>query len=178
MPAPLHINLNLEEDRTLRELSYADGVPERVKQRASALRLNAAGWTVNQIAHHLDWAPQTVRDTIHRWQAGGLGELWEASGRGRHRRWSDDDWHALAQWVKEPRRYSAAQLSHKLATERQVELGKEQVRRILKKKLHLETNTVQSPGRDDSGALSSQAARLGNAQALGTLGRNLPQVPG
>jgi transposase len=144
MPAPLQISLNAEEDRTLRELSYANGVPERVKQRASALRLNASGWKVEQIAGHLDWAPQTVRETIRRWQAGGLGGLWEASGRGRQRRWSEDDWQAIAQWVKEPRRYSAAQLSHKLATERQVELGKEQIRRLLKKKLQLETDTAQS----------------------------------
>ena len=145
MPAPLQISLSAEEERTLRELNYADGVPERVKQRASALRLNAAGWKVNQIARHLDWAPQTVRETIHRWQAGGLGGLWEATGRGRHRRWTLEDWQALAQWVEEPRRYSAAQLSRKLAIERQVELGKEQVRRILKKKLHLETNPAKSP---------------------------------
>jgi hypothetical protein len=34
-----------------------------------------------------------------------------------------------------PRRYSARQLSYKLATERKVNLGAEQVRRILKKKL-------------------------------------------
>src|SRR4028118_1918358 len=105
MPAPVQIKLNLEEDRTLRELSYADGVPERVKQRASALRLNAAGWTVHQVAQHLDWAPQTVRETIHRWQAGGLGQLWEASGRGRHRRWSGDGWQAVAQWGQGEGRY-------------------------------------------------------------------------
>ncbi|MEP0915138.1 hypothetical protein NDI45_30205 [Leptolyngbya sp. GB1-A1] len=54
MPAALQICLTAEEDRPLRELSYADGVPERVKQRASALRLNAAGWRTNQIAQHLD----------------------------------------------------------------------------------------------------------------------------
>lgn len=86
-----------------------------------------------QIAVHLDWAEQTVRETIRRWQTGGLGGLWEADGRGRHRRWSEEDWQALAQWTQESRRYSAAQLAAKLATERQVQLGKEQVRRILKK---------------------------------------------
>jgi DNA-binding NarL/FixJ family response regulator len=68
MPTPLKISLDEEADRTLRELSYAEGVPRRVKQRASALRLNASGWTVAQIAAHLDWGEQTVRETIHRWQ--------------------------------------------------------------------------------------------------------------
>ncbi|MBI4779683.1 MAG: helix-turn-helix domain-containing protein, partial [Oscillatoriophycideae cyanobacterium NC_groundwater_1537_Pr4_S-0.65um_50_18] len=73
MPAPLTISLTEEEDHTLRELSYANGVPGRIKQRASALRLNASGWKVQQIAEHLEWAPQTVRETLHRWQEGGLG---------------------------------------------------------------------------------------------------------
>jgi|GEM_PF-715393 len=176
MPAPLKISLTAAEDRSLRELSYASGVPQRVKQRANALRLNAAGWTVNQIACHLDWAPQTVRETIHRWQAGGLGGLWEAAGRGRHRSWSQEDWQALAQWVNEPRRYSAAQLSRKLAQERQVELGKEQVRRILKKKLQLETDSAKPSDSEDDGSLSSQANRLGDAQVVGTVGYHLPQV--
>jgi len=98
----------------------------------------------NTLAVHLDWAPQTVRETIHRWHNKGLGGLWEADGRGRHRRWDEADWQALEQWVNEPRRYSAAQLSRKLAQERQVELGKEQVRRMLKKKLHLEADSVKS----------------------------------
>lgn len=144
MPAPTHVTLNEEEDRTLRELSHADGVPTRTRQRATAVRLNANHWTVPQIARYLDWHEHTVRATLQRWQTQGLGGLWEAPGRGRQRRWSEEDWQALEQWVQETRRYSAAQLSHKLATERQVALGKEQVRRILKKKLPLETNTAKS----------------------------------
>jgi transposase len=176
MPAPLKIVLSEEEDRTLRELSYANGVPQRVKQRATALRLNAAGWRVPQIAVHLDWAEQTVRETIRRWQTGGLGGLWEADGRGRHRTWSEEDGQALAQWTQEPRRYSAAQLAGKLATERQVQLGKEQVRRILKKKLHLEADQAKSPDGQAYEALSSEAERLGDAQGVGAVGCGLPKV--
>ncbi|MEB3188816.1 MAG: helix-turn-helix domain-containing protein, partial [Snowella sp.] len=77
MPAPLKISLTKEEEITLRELSYAKVVPQRVKQRATALRLNALGLSVAQIAEHMDWAPQTVREAIHRWQEGGLYGLWE-----------------------------------------------------------------------------------------------------
>ena len=44
MPAPLRIHLDFEQDRTLRELSSAEGVARRVKERAMALRLNAQGW--------------------------------------------------------------------------------------------------------------------------------------
>ena len=38
MPAPIRMVLNAEEDGTLLELSCADGVPHRTKQRATAIR--------------------------------------------------------------------------------------------------------------------------------------------
>ncbi|QDL12846.1 hypothetical protein DP113_34635 (plasmid) [Brasilonema octagenarum UFV-E1] len=103
MPAPLRITLTSEEDRTLKELSCAQRVPSRTKQRAiaygraslNALRLNAYGWNVPKIAQYLDWAEQTVRQTISRWHKHGLGGLWEAPGRGRTRRWNQADWQAL-----------------------------------------------------------------------------------
>ena len=60
--------------------------------------------------------------------------LWDAPRAGRNRRWSDEDWQVVEQAVQEPRRYSARQLSQKLLEIRQVQLGQEQVRRILKKK--------------------------------------------
>lgn len=110
-------------------------MPHRTRQRATALRLNGQGWKVPQIAKYQDLAEQTVRETLRRWQQYGLGGLWEQRGRGRHRRWSEEDWQVLQHWVDEPRRYSAKQLSHKLETERHIELGAEQVRRILKKKI-------------------------------------------
>lgn len=134
MPAALRIQLDSEEDRTLRELSSAKGIARRVKERAMALRLNAQGWNVTKIAQYLDWAEQTVRRTIHRWQQGGLGGLWEAAGRGKKASWQEADWQAMQQWMVENRRYSARQISQRLASEREIKLGQEQVRRILKKK--------------------------------------------
>lgn len=143
MPAPLKIKLTSEEDRTLLELSAADGVPRRTKYRAiaygraslNALRLNAQGYQVREIAKYLDWAEQTVRQTLHRWQESGLTGLWEAPGRGKTRRWTTQDWQAVEQWLTEERRYSARQISQKLASERNIVLGQEQVRRILKKRV-------------------------------------------
>jgi transposase len=134
VPAGLKITLTPEEDQTLKELELADRVPRRTKQRATALRLNSKGWKVKAIASYLKCASSTVRQTIHRWQDRGLRGLWEAQGRGRKATWSDEDWQAISTWLSEERSYSARQLSQKLATERQVRLGAEQMRRILLKK--------------------------------------------
>ena len=135
MPAPLKITLTREENKTLKELEVAQFVPRRTKQRATALRLNAAGWKVKAIANYLEWAESTVRQTIRRWNNQGLMGLWDAVGRGKKPRWTNKDWQAIEQWLSEPRSYSANQLSQKLAKERKVFLGAEQIRRILKKKI-------------------------------------------
>ncbi|WP_052672351.1 helix-turn-helix domain-containing protein [Aliterella atlantica] len=85
MPAAIRVMLSEEEDRTLKELSYAEGVSHRIKQRALAIRLNARGWNAPQIAQFLDWHEHSVRNTLERWNTLGLGGLWEQKGRGRKR---------------------------------------------------------------------------------------------
>lgn len=134
MPPPLKIGLNEEEDKTLYQLSVANGVPQRTKVRAMALRLNASGWTVARIAEHLQQAPQTVRQTIHRWQSLGLRGLWEAPGRGKKRHWQEADLKAVEQWLEEERSYTSWQLSEKLAKQRGVEITAKWLQRLLKKR--------------------------------------------
>lgn len=82
---------------------------------------------------YLDWHEHRVRSALQRWQEQGLGGLWSAKGRGRPSRLSESDWLAVEQWVAQPQRYSARQLSQKLRDERQVEIEAEQVWRHLKK---------------------------------------------
>lgn len=134
MPAGLKITLTKHEDKTLRELELANQIPRRTKQRASMLRLNSRGKTVKEIAVYLECADSTVRQTIHRWQDQGLAGLWEAPGRGKKATWTEEDWSAVEKWLSEDRSYSARQLSQRLANEKQIKLGAEQVRRILVKK--------------------------------------------
>ncbi len=132
---PLRIFLSAEEDRTLFELRKAVGVPQRTKDRAEVVRLNAHGWKVHRIATHFNWAESTVRQTLHRWHQQGLSGLWDAPRPGRKRRWQEADLGYLEDCLEqEQRTYSSRQLAQKLATERQVHLSPAQLRRILKKK--------------------------------------------
>ncbi|MBV9387203.1 MAG: helix-turn-helix domain-containing protein [Chroococcidiopsidaceae cyanobacterium CP_BM_ER_R8_30] len=48
-----------EQDQILFKLRAAD-VPQKVKDRAEVIRLNADGWYVEKIAAHFDWTAQTV----------------------------------------------------------------------------------------------------------------------
>jgi transposase len=142
MPAAYHIELNAEEDRTLYELSLANGVARRIKLRATALRLNASGWTTPAIAQHLHQCEHTVRQTLQRWQQGGLGGLWEAPGRGGKAKWQPGDIEAVETWLQERRSYTSRQLCERLATERGLVLSGKQLGRILKKRLRLEAIEV------------------------------------
>ena len=135
MPAPIQITLNSEEDRTLTELRVAQTVPQRTRDRAHILRLNAQGWTVPAIAGIFNCHEHTVRATIRRWLELGLGGLWEAPGRGTKRKWLEADIQYLEQCLEqEQRTYNSAQLAAKLEQEREVSLSADRIRRILKKR--------------------------------------------
>ena len=73
----LRVFLTPEEERTLRELRRATTVPHRVKDRADVVRMNARGDYVETIAAYFNWHVETVRNTLKRWQKGGVGGLWE-----------------------------------------------------------------------------------------------------
>lgn len=135
MPAPIRIVLTEEEDRTLLELRLATSVPQRTRDRAHMLRLNAQGWNAPAIAEIFECHEHTVRATIRRWQTDGLGGLWEAPGRGAKRRWSETDLQYLEQCLElEGRTYNSLQLTQKLSQERQVKLSPDRLRHLLQKR--------------------------------------------
>jgi transposase len=136
MPAPLRVILTEADDIMLSELRRATTVPQRTRDRAHMLRLNAQGWNVPAIAEMFECHDHTVRATIRRWQASGLSGLWEASGRGAKPRWQEEDIKYIETVLKdEPRTYNSKQLAKKLKEERSVELSSARLRDILKKKL-------------------------------------------
>ena len=135
MPAPIRIVLTESEDQTLLELRVATCVPQRTRDRAHMLRLNAQGWNTPAIAEIFECHEHTVRATIRRWQAKGLGGLWEAPGRGAKRKWSEADLQYLEQCLfLEERTYNSLQLAHKLSQERQVKLSPDRLRHLLQKR--------------------------------------------
>jgi transposase len=144
MPAPLRITLTEADENMLSELRVATTVPQRTRDRAHILRLNAQGWNVPAIAQMFECHEHTVRATIRRWQADGLSGLWEAPGRGAKRRWIDADIDYIETLLKEETRtYNSVQLSRILREERSVHISSDRLREILKKKLSMEKNPAQ-----------------------------------
>ena len=135
MGCRLRIWLSTEEKQTLEELRRAKSVPQRTKERASVLLLNARGLKNEQIAQGLDWALSTVRRTIHRWQKKGLVGLWDRPGRGGKPRYSESDLVALETYIQtHPKSYNSKQLATILTQECLVKLSPDRIRRVLKKR--------------------------------------------
>jgi transposase len=134
MGARLRVFLTREQDQTLLNLRTVD-VPQKVKDRAELIRLNAHGWYVEKIAAHFNWTAQTVREVLHKWQKLGLESLWELPGRGGKPQWKEQDIVFLEECLKkEPRTYNSHQLSQKLESERSIKLSPDRLRRVLKKR--------------------------------------------
>jgi len=133
MGCRLRIFLTNEEKLTLEELRKAKDAPQRTKDRAQVLLLNDRGLKNEEIAQGLNWAISTVRQTLHRWQKMGLTGLWDASGRGGKPRYSEDDLEYLENCLFEgSQTYNSKQLAKKLASDRQVYLSADRLRRVLK----------------------------------------------
>jgi transposase len=117
MGARLRVFLTREQDKTLLNLRTAD-VPQKVKDRAEIIRLNAHGWYVEKIAAHFNWTAQTVREVLHKWRKLGLEGLWELAGRGGKTKYTEEDIVFLEECLKnEPRTYNSLQLTQKLESE-------------------------------------------------------------
>jgi transposase len=134
MGARLRVFLTQKQDKTLLNLRTAN-IPQKVKDRALVIRLNAHGWYVEKIAAHFNWASQTVRAVLHKWEKFGMESLWEAPGRGGKPKWKEEDIEFLEEALKkEPRTYNSVQLADKLEKERSIKLSSDRLRRILKKR--------------------------------------------
>ena len=134
MGARLRVFITRKQDKTLSNLRVVD-VPQKVKDRAEVVRLNAHGWYVEKIAAHFNWSPQTVREVLHKWQKLGLEGLWDKIGRGGKTKYQEEDIVFLEECLKkEPRTYNSLQLAQKLKSDRQIELSPDRLRRILKKR--------------------------------------------
>lgn len=180
MPAPIHVVLTEEEDRTLSELRVATTVPQRTRDRAHMLRLNAQGWTVPAIAEIFECHEHTVRATLRRWEHKGLGGLWEALGRGAKRKWLEADLQTVEQWIEQDARsYNSHQLAQKLAEHQQVTLSPRRLRHLLQKRASAGSELViVTPGKQDPEQKQLKQADLDTLKLAALLGLHRLEVPG
>ncbi|WP_238993794.1 IS630 family transposase [Calothrix sp. PCC 6303] len=160
MGARLRIFLTREQDKTLLQLRTAE-VPQKVKDRAEIIRLNAHGWYVEKIAAHFNLTQQTVREVLHSWKNKGLEGLWELPGRGGKSKWQEEDIIFLEECLKnEPRTYNSLQLAQKLERDRSIKLSPDRLRRVLKKGVNWKRARKSHKGKQNPIARANKQADL------------------
>ena len=150
MGSRLRIFLTKKQDRELFDLRTAK-VPQKVKDRAEVIRLNADGWHVEKIAAHFDWGEQTVRVVLNKWEKEGIEGLHELPGRGRKPKLVEADIEYLEKCLKEEAQtYNSKQLAEKLDKERGIKVSTNTIRRGLKKRGDLEADNNKSSSKTRS----------------------------
>ncbi|MEM9505661.1 MAG: helix-turn-helix domain-containing protein [Cyanobacteria bacterium P01_E01_bin.43] len=108
------------------------------------LRLNHRGWRTEQIADYLNCQVATVRKAIHRWQQDGLYGLWDSPRPGRPVTWSIADIEHLTEKIEtSAETFNSRQLAQELEEARAVKLSRRHLRRVLKKKISVETDSAK-----------------------------------
>lgn len=130
----LQVILSESEDQQLYELRESKTVPNRTKRRAEMLRLNHRDWTTEQIAEYLNCRVETVRRTIHRWQAQGIDGLSDAARSGRPAGWDESDFAVVEAHIAGPSTFNSAQVVALLESKCDVHLSRRHVSRLLKKR--------------------------------------------
>ena len=149
MGSRLRIFLTKEQDRELFDLRTAK-VPQKVKDRAEVIRLNADGWYVEKIAAHFDWGEQTVRLVLNKWEK------------------------CLKE---EARTYNSKQLAEKLDKERGIKVSTNTVRRGLKKKgVRWKRIRISHQAKQDPVNRASKLFRYGYVRTGCGTWRNRPKV--
>jgi putative transposase len=106
-------------------------LPPRVRDRLEMVLLSDAGWSPPRIAEHLACYPQTVRATIHRFNAHGSPALYPGTpGPAPDHARRDRVTGRLQNLLGEDRTWTSAQLADALRPAG-VDLGGRQVRRYL-----------------------------------------------
>jgi transposase len=135
MPAPVKVRLTAEERDALLKVSLNGEVPPRTRTRAMVISMISTGRKVEQVAEEFSWAQSTIRKTIYRWYTSGIEGLFDQKRTGRKPKWKQEDWAEIEECIeKEQRTYNSQQIVELLKEKRQVELSRDRVRKILKKK--------------------------------------------
>lgn len=141
----LRVVLSEEQHAELRRRAHEPGIRPAVRDRLEMVRLSAAGWSVPHIAQHLGAHEQTVRRYVKTYLAQGFAGLAPRPHPGRPPRVLVADLEAVERLLDETdRTWTAPQLVAWLEAERGVQLCRDHLGRLLRRRGFRWKRTKQS----------------------------------
>jgi transposase len=172
MPKILRVGLTPDQYDEVRQRLAAQEVSRHTRLRLECIRLLGRGMTVTQVADLLECNEVTVREAVHRFQAGGFEALEDAPRPGRppsiHRADRDAVAELLDASAREGRTWTAAGLRDWLRTERGVEVSAAWLTELLRR-AGFRPQRTQDTLRHKANPVLPQAARaqLGDLRPYG-----------
>jgi transposase len=147
------VHLTQEQRKELKQRTHAPGVMPRTRDRLEMVRLSDAGWSIPQIARHLQISEVRVRHWVKRFLQGGFDALPDAPHVGQQSSLTPAILEALRQeFAKQDRSWTAPQIAFWVAEHHGVYLSPQQLSHLLKragmsyKRTHRSLKHQQDPG--------------------------------
>ena len=128
------VHLSDEERRELQRRAHAPGVRPRTRDRLEMVRLSDAGWSVPQIARHLEMCEKSVRAWIRAFLEQGFDALGDKPPPGRTSRLTPAIRERVRQdFAKGDRTWTAQQVGEWITEQFGVSVSVSHLRRLLRR---------------------------------------------
>ncbi len=133
--ASRYVSLSEAEDMRLRELEQNAYIHKKVRLRAQILRLSGKGFSMQEIAQHVDKSYSMLRRTLSRWEREGYAGLADHYAQhGRKAVISEEIKSFMEKKLSEERTWTCDQLAKAIAQSYGVKVGGEGIRKRLKER--------------------------------------------
>ena len=165
------------DDEALRELNRRAHQPDiapNTRDRLERLRLSNAGWSIPQIALHLQAHEQTVRRWIKTFLLEGFDALVDAPRPGKPSAVTEDILTAVRAWIaKGDRTWNAGQIAEEVARVYGLRRCLRQWRRLLRReRLGYKRTSRNLKHKQDPAQVATQQAELEALEKRGSPGRS------
>jgi transposase len=123
-----YLKLTRKQDAKLRDLELSPLVNAKVRLRASIIRLNAIGWTADQLAQHFNRNPQSIHNDLDRFEQNGIKGLTDGKSTGQPGKFTLEIEGFLKQMLEQDRVWNSSSLAEEIETNHGVKLSGEAVR--------------------------------------------------
>jgi transposase len=128
------VHLDEEARQELKRRAHQQNLAPRTRDRLEMLRLSDAGWSIPNIAKHLQCHEQTVRRWIKVFLLEGFNALVDPPRPGKPSAITEDILVAVHQWIeKADRTWSAGQIAQEVARVYAISRSVDQWRRLLRR---------------------------------------------
>lgn len=148
MGAARYVELSEAEDKALQKLEQGKGIHQKVRLRASIVRLNNQGWSVPRLSRHYSRSQDSIHQDLDRWEDQGIEGMADKPQAGNNRVLSEEMAEFMKKKLAEERAWDCTQLSDAMFKEFKVRVKREAIRMRLLAMGYSWQRSRYEPGKD------------------------------